>query len=63
MRLKDVPDNAVVQNAFHVIALNRTITLAAPTRKDKKEWMDSINSAILGLREVREFAPLLFPVS
>lgn len=55
-RLKDVPDNAVIQNVFHVIGLNRTITLAAPTRKDKKDWMDSINAAILGLREVRSFS-------
>jgi hypothetical protein len=52
MRLKDIPDNAVVQNAFHVAAPHKTVTLAAPTRREKKEWIDAINGAILGLREV-----------
>lgn len=53
MRLKDIADMAVIQNAFHMITVDRTLTVSAPTRKDKKEWMDDVADAIATLREVR----------
>lgn len=51
MKLKEVADNSVVVNAFHITTPDKTITVSAPTKKDKKEWMDQIQDAISRLKE------------
>lgn len=54
MRLKDISDITVLQNAFHLISPDRTLTISAPTKKEKAVWMEQIQDCITRLKDLQK---------
>lgn len=52
-KIRDASDNPIIQHLFHISSPEKTITVSATTKKEKKEWMDQITDLVAKLQEVR----------